>query len=100
MAKLPPLRVPKRAPWMTKHKEPEKPREIPDGFPGATDLKKLVKQTSQLQAVCIINRKCSHGNTLKSFRKTIMVQYEINLNALVVHFNNLNLVKFSFSFEG
>lgn len=66
MAKLPPLRVPKRAPWMTRHKEPEKPREIPDGFPGATDLKKLVKQTSQLQTVCIVNKKYSHGNTLKS----------------------------------
>jgi hypothetical protein len=51
---------------MTRHKEPEKPREIPDGFPGATDLKKLVKQTSQLQTVCIVNKKYSHGNTLKS----------------------------------
>lgn len=54
MAQLPPLRVPKKAPWMTRHKEPEKPREIPDGFPGATDLKNLVKQTSELQKVGIL----------------------------------------------
>lgn len=51
MAKLPPLRVPKRAPWMNRHKEPDKPREIPDGFPGAADLKNLVKQTVELQNV-------------------------------------------------
>ena len=62
MAKLPPLRVPKRAPWMTRHKEPEKPREIPDGFPGATDLKKLVKQTSQLQTE--VNNLCSHPRVI------------------------------------
>jgi hypothetical protein len=34
----------------------KRPREIPDGFPGATDLKKLVKQTSQLQTVCIVSQ--------------------------------------------
>jgi hypothetical protein len=28
---------------MTRHKEPEKPREIPDGFPGATDLKIMIQ---------------------------------------------------------
>ncbi|VDI01217.1 Hypothetical predicted protein, partial [Mytilus galloprovincialis] len=58
MAKLPPLRVPKRAPWMNRHKEPDKPREIPDGFPGAADLKNLVKQTVELQNE--VNNLCSH----------------------------------------
>lgn len=67
MAKLPPLRVPKKAPWMTRHKEPEKPREIPDGFPGAADLKKLVKQTVQLKKE--VNDLCSHPRVVDITRR-------------------------------